>query len=188
MMHPFAQWLMIAVICGISAAAVADTPPSAYAGQESRSIKALSAEEIATLRDGLGMGLAKAAVLNHYPGPAHVFELADELQLSADQRARTEATFHQMRERARGLGAALIAAERDLDQMFAATRATPDAVEQTLSRVADGQARLRAVHLNAHLAQRDILSATQLARYDQVRGYGAPVSDTQTLPATGHAH
>src|SRR5438445_13044993 len=188
MTHLFAQWLVAAVICGISGVAIADTTTSAYAGEESRSIKALSADEIAALRDGLGMGLAKAAELNHYPGPVHVLELADELQLSADQRARTEATFRHMREQARALGAALIAAARDLDQMFAATRATPDAVEVALSRVADLQARLRAVHLNAHLAQRDILSATQLARYDQLRGYGAPVSGTPRRPATGHAH
>ena len=33
------------------------------------------------------MGLALAAELNGYPGPSHVLELADKLELSAEQRA-----------------------------------------------------------------------------------------------------
>ena len=37
------------------------------------------------------MGLAKAAELNHYPGPAHVLTLATELALTPDQKARTDA-------------------------------------------------------------------------------------------------
>jgi len=47
-----------------------------YAGQEARDIKALAPDEIRALRDGKGMGLAKAAELNGFAGPAHVLELA----------------------------------------------------------------------------------------------------------------
>ena len=47
----------------------------AYAGQEAREIKALSAEELGDLL--AGKGLAKAAELDGYAGPAHVLELAD---------------------------------------------------------------------------------------------------------------
>ena len=46
-----------------------------YAGQQARSIKSLSDDEIAALRKGEGMGMAKAAELNGYPGPAHVLQL-----------------------------------------------------------------------------------------------------------------
>ena len=43
-------------------------PTSSYAGQEIRDIKALSPEDTAALLAGKGMGLAKAAELNGYPG------------------------------------------------------------------------------------------------------------------------
>lgn len=42
-----------------------------YTGQQARPIKALSDAEIAALRKGEGMGMAKAAELNGYPGPVH---------------------------------------------------------------------------------------------------------------------
>jgi hypothetical protein len=57
---------------------------SPYAVQESHEIKALSPHEISDLLAGNGMGLAKAAELNRYPGPRHVPELAAQLQLTAD--------------------------------------------------------------------------------------------------------
>lgn len=46
-----------------------------YAGQETREIKALSPDEVAAHLEGRGMGFAKAAELNHYPGPKHVLDL-----------------------------------------------------------------------------------------------------------------
>jgi len=52
-----------------------------YAGQETRKIKALSEDQIQGYLAGSGMGLAMAAELNHYPGPKHVLELAEKLQL-----------------------------------------------------------------------------------------------------------
>ncbi|MBW2146214.1 MAG: hypothetical protein JRI22_04235 [Deltaproteobacteria bacterium] len=52
-----------------------------YAGGERRSIKALSPELVQDYLNGKGMGLSLAAELNHYPGPAHVLELASELNL-----------------------------------------------------------------------------------------------------------
>src|SRR4051812_44950792 len=63
----------------------AETPARSYAGQQARSIKALSDEDIAALRNGDGMGMAKAAELNGYPGPRHVLALARELQLTDAQ-------------------------------------------------------------------------------------------------------
>jgi len=46
-----------------------------YAGMQTRSIKALSDQQIADLKAGRGMGLALPAELNGYPGPIHVLEL-----------------------------------------------------------------------------------------------------------------
>ncbi len=54
-----------------------------YAGQQSRDLKALSAQEIDDLVEGRGMGTSKAAELNHYPGPKHILDASRELQLTA---------------------------------------------------------------------------------------------------------
>jgi len=64
---------------------------SPYIGQASREIKALSPQEISDYLSGKGMGLAKAAELNGYPGPAHVLELAAQLELTSEQKTKTEA-------------------------------------------------------------------------------------------------
>src|SRR5512140_1710908 len=51
---------------------------SPYAGEEKREIKSLSADVIEQYNQGEGMGMAKAAELNHYPGPRHVLMAADQ--------------------------------------------------------------------------------------------------------------
>ena len=54
-------------------------PVSPYAGEEAREIKALSTAETKSYLSGEGMGLAKAAELNGYPGPSHVLALGADL-------------------------------------------------------------------------------------------------------------
>lgn len=83
---------------------LASDAASPYADLEKRPIKALSAEEIADLRAGRGMGLALPAELNGYPGPRHVLELARDLDLSPQQRRRTEVLFEDMQRQAVALG------------------------------------------------------------------------------------
>jgi len=60
---------------------------------QTRPTKALSEQQVDDLRAGRGMGLALAAELNGYPGPSHLLELADKLELSADQRVRIGQLF-----------------------------------------------------------------------------------------------
>ncbi len=45
-------------------------------------------------------------------------------------------------------------------------------IAEALSRVSQAQARLREVHLGAHLVQIGILTPAQVARYNALRGYG----------------
>ena len=168
--------------------ALAATAAPGYAGQESREIKALSADEIDGYLAGKGMGFAKAAELNGYPGPAHVLELATELDLSADQRRRSEALFASMQARAISVGRSIVDEERALDRMFAGRKVTPAALAAALERIAALQGRLRTVHLNAHLEQAAILAPGQVARYMQLRGY-ASASAAPNAPAHGaHTH
>src|SRR5918998_1082797 len=81
---------------------------SSYAGQHAREIKALSPEEIAQYLAGAGLGYARAAELNHFPGPMHVLELADKLELTAEQREATERLMDAHKAEARAIGAKLV--------------------------------------------------------------------------------
>ena len=58
--------------------------PSMSIGLQQRAVNALS-EQVADLQAGQGMGLARAAELNGYPGPVHVPELSDRLEPSDEQ-------------------------------------------------------------------------------------------------------
>lgn len=156
-----------------STLAGAAPPLSAYAGQEERAIKALSADEVQNLLSGKGMGLARAAELNGYAGPAHVLELGAALALTPEQTAQTEALFASMERKAKPLGQALVEAERTLDQWFAGQAITPELLNRSLEDIGALQAQVRGVHLQAHLAQVKILTAEQSARYAQLRGYGS---------------
>lgn len=145
--------------------------PSPYAGMQTRPVKTLSPEQIADLKAGRGMSLALAAELNGYPGPAHVLELADELDLSSAQRAQTQSLVQAMRAEAVAAGERVLAAEAALDRLFAERRATPQAVATATAEAGLAQARLRAVHLEYHLKMAEVLSPHQAARYNELRGY-----------------
>jgi Spy/CpxP family protein refolding chaperone len=167
-----------------AATAVGAQTHSSYAGQEQRPIKALSPAEVTGLAQGQGMGFAKAAELNGYPGPMHVLELARRLDLTAEQRAASERLMAEHKARAREIGERVIAAERTLDALFAERRADAAAVDAATRRVGELQAELRAEHLKTHLAQTALLDAQQVARYVQLRGYAAPSHGG----ADGHSH
>lgn len=152
--------------------ALAAQQTSPYLGQETRDIKALSSDDVNAYLAGKGMGFAKAAELNGFPGPAHVLELATPLALTPDQRSRTEALFASMQALAKELGRALIEEERKLDRLFATKTVTVEALNRTLGEIGSLQAKVRAAHLEAHLAQAQILSPEQNARYAELRGYG----------------
>jgi Spy/CpxP family protein refolding chaperone len=145
---------------------------SHYSGLESRDIKTLSAADIEGFRSGRGMGLALAAELNGYPGPLHVLELADRLELTHTQRSATQDLYQRMKKEAVTAGEDFISAERDLNHLFAGKSATPAQLSYALSRVAQANAKLRGTHLQAHLEQVRILTPEQVAKYNRLRGYG----------------
>ena len=162
----------------------AEQTASPYVGQEVRDIKALSPADTAAWLAGKGMGLAKAAELNGYPGPAHVLELAAPLALSSEQRLQTQALFASMEARAQSLGRALVEEERELDRLFATKSITAESLNHSLAQIGALQAQVRAAHLQAHLAQVALLTPEQVARYAQLRGY----ADAGTPGHTGHRH
>jgi hypothetical protein len=166
----------LVILALIAAPAAADPSPHAgpYAGEQRRAVKALSPGDIDDLRQGRGMGLAKAAELNGFPGPLHVLELGDKLGLAADQRAATQALVERMKADAQRLGADLIAAEHALDRAFAERRIDDRILQEKLAAIATLQGELRYVHLRTHLAQVAILTPEQVRHYDVLRGYVSP--------------
>lgn len=144
---------------------------SPYAGQERRQVKALSKTEIEGYLGGKGMGYAKAAELNNYPGPKHVLELAKELQLTEHQLSETTMLFESMQEQAVELGRLLVQKERELDQAFATNAVTSESLKSLLTEIAEVEGKLRYIHLKAHLKQRNLLSTSQVAKYTLTRGY-----------------
>ena len=145
--------------------------PSPYAGQESRDIKSLSPEDVAELQRGGGWGLAKAAELNGFPGPAHILELKQRLGLSSEQIAAVENIFAKMHEGAITEGTRLIALERALESTFRARDVTETALKTALAEIESSRQALRYIHLAAHLSTPAILDQRQMRLYAAARSY-----------------
>lgn len=150
-----------------------------YASMQQREIKALSDEQVQGYRDGAGMGLALPAELNGYPGPKHVLELAEQLELKDGQREAVRAIFERMKKRAIDLGGRIIDAEAALDRSFRNGSIDPASLEAQTGTIATLHGQLRAAHLAAHLETKVLLTPAQLAAYSRLRGYG---------PAEGRPH
>lgn len=136
-------------------------------------IKTLPPEEQAALAGGHGAGMAKAAELNGYPGPKHVLELAEELNLTAEQRQATEALFRDMQAKAAATGAEVLRREAELDRLYAERRAEPAAVAALVREIAALRGELRLIHLNAHFDMAQLLSPEQTQAYRRLRGRAA---------------
>ena len=143
-----------------------------YAGQQDRSIKALSARDIDDYKNGKGMGFAKSAELNHYPGPLHLRQMAEEIKLSPDQLARIHLIEMAMKAAAKALGEKILGHEHALDTLFAEGSATPPAIRRLTREIGRLRGDLRAVHLEAHVLVRPFLTRHQVVTYDRLRGYG----------------
>jgi Spy/CpxP family protein refolding chaperone len=159
----------IILVAGFGLGSIAAESP--YAGMEQREIKALAPEDVTRLLAGEGMGFAKAAELNSYPGPKHVLELREQLVLTEEQATRTQVAFDVMHGKARRLGESLVEAERALDALFAGGNADEERLRAVVTRIAGIRGELRLAHLDAHLRMREILSPEQIAAYDRLRGY-----------------
>jgi Spy/CpxP family protein refolding chaperone len=156
--------------------------PSPYAGQQTRAIKSLSADEISGYLAGRGMGLARPAELNGYPGPRHVLDAADELKLTPAQTAALQGFFAEMRAAALPLGRALVARETELDRLFSGHEATEPALATLTAEIGRLEGELRAVHLRAHIRTQRLLTPAQVDAYNRLRGYDAPAANRETKP------
>jgi len=165
---------LILMLMPLSAFSAADPPyKSKYAGEEKRAIKSLSEADIEELKNGNGWGLAKAAELNGVPGPAHLLEMKDEIDLSAEQVRAIEDLYNKMKQEAIPLGLELIELERELNNHFANRTISYELLGVLLERTAQVQKKLRYVHLATHLKTPNILTPEQIALYNRLRGYSS---------------
>ena len=144
---------------------------SDYTGEVDRVIKSLSANDIKDLTLGNGMGLAKAAELNGYPGPKHVLEMQEELLLEKEQLTSIKLIFEEMKSQARSQGKIFISLEKSLNDHFSNATITNDTLESTLKNISEAKNNLRYIHLSAHIKTTEILSKNQIKKYNQLRGY-----------------
>ena len=144
---------------------------SNYAGQQTRSIKALSEQQTQDWLDGRGMTLALAAELNGYPGPMHVLELLQPLKLTDAQQRAAQALMQEHKTEVRRLGAELVQAERALDTAFGNKSIQPETLTAMTRSIGELQAQIRDSHLQTHLKQTALLSSEQVASYASLRGY-----------------
>ncbi len=158
---------------------------SKYSGQENRSIKSLSPEDISELKRGGGWGLAKAAELNGVPGPIHLLELKDQIPLTASQVLEINAVYEVMKAQATELGLRLITLEQELEKHFQERSITDQTLRSSLERISDVRKELRYAHLSAHLRTPEILSEAQILKYNSLRGYNSSAGLCANVPK-GH--
>jgi hypothetical protein len=157
-----------------------------YAGQQSSSVPGLSEAEIASLRSGTGMGLARPGEINGYPGPRHVLDLADELALTAEQRTAVQALFDQMQAEAIALGDRFLSRYAALEQAFRAGTITMESMQQQTAELGLVEGQIRATHLKYHLLTRPLLTEAQVAAYARLRGYTDPDAPAEHTPGIRH--
>ena len=165
--------VLVLVMAGATPLAAQQTLASPYKEELASALRGLTAKEIEDLREGRGMGLARAAELNGYPGPRHVLDSveAGQIHLSPEQLGTVKQLFEAMSREAQLLGATILNEEQALETAFRARTIEATDLRSRLARIAALQSELRAVHLRTHLVTRALLSDHQIERYNQVRGY-----------------
>ena len=144
---------------------------SPYAHTQSAEFATLTPDEVRELRNGDGMGLARAAELNSFPGPRHLLDLKAALDLTWEQIARIEAIHAKMKTSAIAKGEAILQAESHLANLFATGRPTAAETTRMTEHLGIMRGQLQAIHLLAHIESTRELTAKQIERYDRLRGY-----------------
>jgi len=168
------------IVLSLAGPVVADNV-SPYRGQINTEIRGLSDQEVSDLREGRGMGRARAAELNGYPGPRHVLDAAraGQLTLTPEQTRAAERLFDGMAREAQRLGDKILREEQGLEGEFRAGRISEADLNGRTLRIAALEGKLRAVHLRAHIAMRAVLSPSEIQQYNAIRGYEVPTDQQQ---------
>ncbi len=156
--------------------------PAPYAGQQSSSVRGLTEEEIATVRAGNGMALARPGEINGYPGPRHVLAMADELGLSEEQRSAVRSLESRVLAETVPLGERFLERYAALEGAFRDGTITQESLTERTAELGQVEGELRAAHLKYHLLTRPLLTEDQLVAYARLRGYGDGGAPAQHTP------
>jgi len=170
MKYWFTLGLLFLILFSLSAFAE-ESYKSKYVGQEHRKIKSLSPDDIKELKRGGGWGLAKAAELNGVPGPAHILEMAEKINLNVEQKRKIQNIYNDMKVEAVTLGEQLIRLEVELNIGFSNRTINQALLDKTVREIEKVRAKLRIVHLSTHLQTPNILTNEQIILYNKLRGY-----------------
>ena len=170
LLHSMAWIGVLSMIC-VPAFAQHAHGTSPYAHAQSSEVPSLSPDEVRELRNGEGMGLARAAELNHFPGPKHLLEFARELGLEDAQIRRIEEIHGTMKARAIAKGEAVLEAELHLAGLFASGVPSGETLTRITEHIGLMRGQLQAIHLLAHVEAARELTAEQIEHYDRLRGY-----------------
>ena len=107
------------------------------------------------------------------------------MELTPDQVTAVREIYQTMRNQAITAGNELIRHEQDLDDHFKSGSITDEVLREKLKLIAQARLRLRYIHLSAHLRTPPILTSEQIARYNELRGYGGGEDPCKEVPA-GH--
>ena len=149
-------------LLAVASQAPAERPPSHP--REALHYICLQMEQEA-LENGQGLGMALVADRNGFPGPRHILDMKEQLQLNSDQERKAQDLFDRMHTRAVVLGKEVLAKEAALERLFSADE--PD--EAGVRRLLAESAALRWVHLSAHLEARGMVTPEQLHLYHTAR-------------------
>lgn len=111
---------LVLVLAVAAPVAAQQTLTSPYREQQTSEIRGLSEKEIRELREGMGMGLARAAELNGYPGPRHLLDAveAGQIHLTPEQLQAVKHLFDGMSAEAKRFGDAILREEQALEAAF----------------------------------------------------------------------
>ncbi len=126
-----------------------------------------------SLLKGLGMGLASYAEENNYPGPKHVLDLKEQLALNRDQIKKAETLANLVSVTAVAKGEEIVQAEEELNKMFQEGKINEKSLRAKLEQIGKLRADLRFIHLQAHLKMKQVLTADQIKKYNELRGHEA---------------
>ncbi len=164
-------WISLFAAASTSALAQHTHKTSSYAHAQSTEVSSLTPDEVRELRNGEGMGLARAAELNHFPGPKHLLELMSELDLNHAQIERIEAIHKKMSTQAIAKGEDILKAEFHLANLFTSGQPTAAEVKRVTEHLGIMRGQLQAIHLLAHIESTRELTGEQIEGYDRLRGY-----------------
>ncbi len=125
------------------------------------------------LLNGEETGLTASADANGYPGPKRVLDVAGDLKLSAGQKKEIEQIYTQTQSRAKELGQRIISVEKELNESFASGLVAENTIRESVDQIEKLRAKLRTLHLVAHLKTRAVLSSAQAEMVRKMKRAGA---------------